>query len=63
MEDVELTGNRDLVEKLDRDLYALILDRAEGDIAYKEVQSIKWNEGPKDYVILYRWFAKISGTS
>jgi hypothetical protein len=51
----------DLVEKLDAELYAIILDKAEGETAYKKVQSVKRNEGIKGYAILYRWFTEISG--
>ncbi len=35
--------DQDLIENLNRDLRALILDKAEGDITHKNVQSVKRN--------------------
>ncbi len=53
---MELTDTRDVVENLDPGLFALPLDKTEGDIAYKKVQSVKGNEGIKGYAILYMCF-------
>ena len=58
MDDREDMG---LAEDLNRDLYALILDKAEGDAAYKKVQSVKRNQGIKGFTILYKWFTEVSG--
>ncbi len=45
------------MEGLNKDLYSLMLDKAEGETAYKKVQSVKRN----DYDILYQWFREVSG--
>ena len=51
----------EMVDKANSDIYAVILEKADGDMAYKKVQSVARGEGLKGYVVLYKWFTEVSG--
>ena len=42
-------------------MYAVLLDKAEGDVAYKKVQSVARGEGLLAYAKMYTWFTEVSG--
>ena len=61
MQEIQRKEQDELVDDLNRDLYSLILEKAEGDVVYKKVQGVKTDQGIRGYAVLYRWYTEISG--
>ena len=61
IDDMKTTEDDDYWEEVNEALYAVLLDKAEADVAYKKVQSVARGEGLLAYAKMYTWFTEVSG--
>ena len=58
--DQEVSEEPQQWDELSKDLYKVLIDKAEGE-AYDKIKMVQPGDGMKAYGVLYRWFTEVSG--